>query len=322
MDRDVGQAGALKVAARKSNADHVRWTSEHENILVEWADKAACYRWLHTKCHGQFKRQNYWFTLPVIIMSTITGTANFAQDRFGEDIKPWVAVAIGAVNIFAGILTTIQQFLKISELNEAHRVSSIAWDKFYRNMKVELAKAPKERVPVLQQLKSAKEEFDRLMETSPAISEQVIAEFKKVFSGSSTATPAQLAEDLEARRKAFTALKKPEICDTIETTRGAVYSAPDQPPPPSPTAASEAAALRAEATRRAEELSRALALAAFKARRGRPPSEVELQEMIREAGDQESKTSLENVVVPVSAEDVAAVELESGDAGARAALDN
>ena len=55
-------------------------------------------------------------------------------------------MAIGAVNIFAGILTTIAQFLKIGELNEAHRVASIAWDKFYRNTKVELAKSPAEKI--------------------------------------------------------------------------------------------------------------------------------------------------------------------------------
>lgn len=282
-----------------------KWTPEHENILIEWADKAACYRWLHTKCHGHFKRKNYWFTLPVIIMSTITGTANFAQDRFGEDIKPWVAVGIGAVNIFAGILTTIQQFLKIGELNEAHRVSSIAWDKFYRNMKVELAKAPKERTPVLQQLKAAKEEFDRLMETSPAISEKVIEEFKKVFSGSEVATRAQLTADLEARRKAFTELKKPEICDTIESTRGAVYCAPDKPPPPSPTEARAAAALREADARRAAGLSRALATEAFRSQRGRPPNEIELAEMLREAevvgAGADAEAEAENVVIPVSA---------------------
>ncbi len=282
-----------------------KWTPEHENILIEWADKAACYRWLHTKCHAQYRRSNYWFTLPVIIMSTITGTANFAQDRFGEDIKPWVAVGIGAVNIFAGILTTIQQFLKIGELNEAHRVSSIAWDKFYRNMKVELAKAPKERTPVLQQLKGAKEEFDRLMETSPAISEKVIADFKRVFSGSEVATRAQLATDLEARRKAFTELKKPEICDMIESTRAAVYCPPAQPRPPSPTEEMALDAARTEAQRQARNISRALAVEAFKARRGRPPSEIELSEMIAEAGAPGAPTSgadlLENVVVPVSA---------------------
>ena len=282
-----------------------RWTPEHENILVEWADKAACYRWLHTKCHAQYRRSNYWFTLPVIVLSTLTGTANFAQDRFGENIKPWVSVGIGALNIFAGILTTIQQFLKIGELNEAHRVSSIAWDKFYRNIKVELAKAPKERTPVLQQLKGAKEEFDRLMETSPAISEVVIADFKRVFSGSEVATRAQLASDLEARRKAFTELKKPEICDTIESTRLSVYAPPDKPPPPSPTEARASAAAQAAAEREAAGLSRALAVEAFRGQRGRPPSELELSETIREATAGASAgvpdPPPENVVVPVSA---------------------
>ena len=60
-----------------------------------------------------------WFTIPVIIMST-TGTANFAQERLPEDYRSYAAMGIGAVNIFAGILTTIAQFLKIGELNEAH----------------------------------------------------------------------------------------------------------------------------------------------------------------------------------------------------------
>ena len=135
---------------------NVKWTEDHENILVEWADKALCYRWLHGKSHQQYKRANTWFTIPVIIMSTLTGTANFAQDKFTGSTREYVAVGIGAVNIIAGIITTIQQFLKISELNEAHRVSSLSWDKFYRNIKVDLAKSPKERTPVLQMLKSSK----------------------------------------------------------------------------------------------------------------------------------------------------------------------
>ena len=64
---------------------------------------------------------------------------------------------IGAINLIAGILTTIQQFLKITELNESHRVSSIAWGKFYRNTKVEISKSPNERTPVTTLLKYSKE---------------------------------------------------------------------------------------------------------------------------------------------------------------------
>jgi len=203
----------------------VLWTEAHEDILVEWADKAMCYRWLHTKAHTKYSRANTMFTIPVIIMSTITGTANFAQDRFPEGIREYATMGIGAINIFAGILTTISQFLKISELNEAHRVAGIAWDKFYRNIKVELAKTPVERSPVIQTLKMAKEEFDRLMETSPAIPDEITLLFEATFTEGENI--GDMAEDaLSARQRAFLALKKPEICDELVTCKQYVYKEP------------------------------------------------------------------------------------------------
>lgn len=206
---------------------HVEWTKEHENILIEWADKAMCYRWLHSKAHQHYARSNMWFTIPVIVMSTITGTANFAQEKLPEETRGYFSMAVGSVNIFAGILTTIAQFLKVSELNEAHRVASIAWDKFYRNTKVELAKSPIERLPVIQMLKHSKEEFDRLMETSPSISEKVIEEFNNTFSDGVSKIKGKLDKTLLSKRQlAFLDLKKPEICDTIESTATAVYKAP------------------------------------------------------------------------------------------------
>ena len=125
---------------KQINTIKIQWTSEHEEILIDWADKAMCFRWLHAKSNQKYSCMNAWFTIPVIVMSTLTGTANFATNRFEENARTTAAMLIGGVNIVAGILTTVQQFLKITELNEAHRVASISWDKFYRNIKVELAK--------------------------------------------------------------------------------------------------------------------------------------------------------------------------------------
>ena len=193
------------------------WKSEHEVILVEWADKAMCYRWLHTRSHQAYSNTNAWYTIPVIIMSTLTGTANFAQDRFSEDIKPYMQMAIGAVNIFAGILTTIAQFLKVGELNEAHRVSSISWDKFYRNIKVELAKSRDERTNVSHMLKMCKEEFDRLMETSPSINENIIKMFNRTFP---TKKPPIKDIDNDINKPD---IKRPEICDELISTAEIVF---------------------------------------------------------------------------------------------------
>jgi hypothetical protein len=208
---------------------HTEWTREHETILVEWADKAMCFRWLHAKSHQIYAKMLMWFTIPVIIMSTTTGTANFAQDKIPLEYRSYAAMLIGAVNIFAGILTTIQQFLKVSELNEAHRVASISWDKFYRNTKVELSKSPNERVPVIQLLKSSKDEFDRLMETSPSISSAIIDDFKTTFSDGLSKIKGKIdRNNLSNRQAAYLDLIKPEICDSIESIANSIYKHPDE----------------------------------------------------------------------------------------------
>lgn len=185
-----------------TNIVEIDWTVDHEDILIEWADKAMCFRWLHSRAHALYSKLNYNYTIPVIVISTLTGTANFAQDRVPQEYQGYFVMIVGGFNILAGIITTIQQFLKITQLNEAHRVSSIAWDKFYRNIKIELARHPDERIHVNQMLKMCKEEFDRMMETSPVIPDEIIKEFRTKFKDS-----------LE-----YDEIIKPEICDKMIST--------------------------------------------------------------------------------------------------------
>lgn len=192
----------LKTDESSGKNTHVDWTQEHEQILIEWADKAMCYRWLHSKANMLYSYLNTWYTIPVIIISTLTGTGNFAQDRVPAEYQAYFVMLIGSLNLLAGIITTIQQFLKITQLNEAHRVSSISWDKFYRNIKIELAKHPHERIDVKHMIKTSKEEYDRLMETSPAIPEEIIKKFKQNFNNTET----------------FLKIIKPEICDILIPT--------------------------------------------------------------------------------------------------------
>ena len=185
-----------------SSKRKTEWTPDHETILVEWADKAMCYRWLHTRANAMYNTLNAFYTVPVIIISTLTGTANFAQDRVPLNYQGLFVMIVGAFNILAGIISTIQQFLKITQLNESHRVSSIAWDKFYRNIKIELAKHPNERMTATQMIKMSKEEYDRLMETSPNIPVEIVAMFKTSFQNSDN----------------YEDIIKPEICDVLVST--------------------------------------------------------------------------------------------------------
>ena len=193
---------ASSMIPNEGSPSNYEWSVDHERILAEWADKAMCYRWLHTRANSLYSYLNALYTIPCIIISTLAGTANFAQSRVPLEYQPLFTMCVGAINITGGIISTIQQFLKITQLNEAHRVSSIAWDKFYRNIKIELTKHPNERITVSHMLKMSKEEFDRLMETSPVIPDKIIHEFKTSFSNSTE----------------FAVISKPEICDVLIAT--------------------------------------------------------------------------------------------------------
>lgn len=204
------------------------WSPTNEKIAVEWCDIAQCYKWLHYHSHQKYSTLQMWFTIPAIIFSTISGTASFAQASLPISMQVYAPMVIGSVNIFIGILTTIQQYLKISEYNESHRISAISWDKFARNIKIELAKHPDDRAEDAGHfLKSNREEFDRLMETSPSIPPEIIDEFQATFTGESAhciprwckkKTPEQKQKKLAEMRKQaerFDALKKPDICNII-----------------------------------------------------------------------------------------------------------
>jgi hypothetical protein len=195
-----------------------KWTKAHEDVLVDWGDKALCYKWLHMKSHTYYRFYHYMFTIPVIVMSTLTGTANFAQEKLPDKFQFYAPVIIGCVNIIAGIITTVQQFLHISELNEAHRVSMISWDKFYRRIKIELSKSNNERQPISEFFLTTSEEYDRLMESSPIIDNKIINLFKSTFDGTFTNSEV---------RDMFKQLSKPEVLDSLVSVRNSVYKMPE-----------------------------------------------------------------------------------------------
>ena len=175
------------------------WKPEEEKIIQEWADKALCYQWMYARCREIYQRKNAWYTIPVIIISTVTGTANFAQDRFTDDTKHYIIMGIGSMSIIAGIITTVSQFLQVSELNEGYRAATISWNKFYNNLKTLLSRHPLDRISPLQAISLYKDEFEHLYESSPPISKKVLVLFNKKF-------------------KKVTDLKKPDICSKLQST--------------------------------------------------------------------------------------------------------
>tara|TARA_B100000214_G_scaffold165696_2_gene118864 strand:- start:909 stop:1988 length:1080 start_codon:yes stop_codon:yes gene_type:complete len=166
------------------------WTDECEALLAEWSEKASCYRWLHGRCEKSYRKWYYCFSIPVIILSTLTGAANVGMDSFvPAESKSIASAAVGGVNIFAGIISTLQNFLKVAELMEAHRIAGVSWGKLQRNIAIELALDPSRRVIQSDFLKLSRAEYDRLIEAGPIIDDGVIKQFNAKFANYEVSVP-------------------------------------------------------------------------------------------------------------------------------------
>ena len=156
------------------------WKEEQERILKTWADKGQCFKTMHERAYKKYWCLNAWVNLSVIIMSTITGTANFAQSSFGNSTN-YVILAIGGINLLTAITTTIGQYTGVAQKLESHRISSISWDKFSRKIQVELSKARIDRIPPKNFVNFCQETYDRLIEVSPIIPNDITRWFNTMI---------------------------------------------------------------------------------------------------------------------------------------------
>jgi hypothetical protein len=178
------------------------WSKEQDNLMAEWADIAGCYRWMHDRAEKTYTKKNMSMTIPVIILSTLTGTASVGITGItdgDQQLQKYLNFAIGGVSLIAGVLTTLNNFFKYAQLSESHRVAGVAWGKFQRLIAVELAQSPNNRMDSLDFLKICRSDLDRLIEQSPPIPDEVIAAFEKEY---------------KDRPK----LKRPDICHGLDHT--------------------------------------------------------------------------------------------------------
>lgn len=170
--------------------DLPEWHPQQEKILKKWSEIGSSYRYLHDKSFQKYSAQNMRFALPVIVISTITGTANFAQGTFPESWQSYVPLGIGTLNLAAGLITTVAQFLRVSELLEGHRAASIAYSKFSRDISVELSLPIRERTTNGREfLIKCRNELDRLIEQSPNVPQKILLEFSSRFANSEFVKP-------------------------------------------------------------------------------------------------------------------------------------
>lgn len=158
------------------------WWDQQERILKKWGEIASSFRFIHNTLMFSWRRWSIAFALPIIILSTLTGSANFATKSFPTSMHEMLPIYIGAVNIVVGIMSTISRFLRVDELKESHAVASLGFGKLSRSIAVELSLPPEERsMNGNDFIQYVRNEMDRLLEQSPEIHPKVAEKFNLRF---------------------------------------------------------------------------------------------------------------------------------------------
>ena len=176
---------------------NVHWNSQLERVISDEGERSLCFSWLHSKSEKRFSKLNTYISLPVIIMSTLAGSASIGSKTLFDNSEG-SNIGIGIISLSVGVLNTVSSFFAWAKRSEAHRIASITYQKIYRFILIELSLPRKERMAAKDMLKIVRDQCDRLQETSPQIPDIVIQEFKDKF-GKSTPD-----------------LKKPEITNGLD----------------------------------------------------------------------------------------------------------
>jgi hypothetical protein len=154
------------------------WDVSAEEILSELADEAQINAFLHKKSNEYYTTQNIKYQLPIIVLSAMSGTGNFISANFPTYAQT-IILSVGGISIFTSILSSVAQFLKVSQLSESHRISYLSWEKFHSNIKFQLKKKRESRENLKEFLSIVVPEYQRLKEISSSIPKHICDNVKR-----------------------------------------------------------------------------------------------------------------------------------------------
>lgn len=150
---------------------------EIEGILKDWLIRAKDATWLHLQSFRWFRRMNHGFMIPIILLSTVSGSVNLVVGSMGnatqcDDRVNYMQIAIGIMGMSTAAMTAIYNFLKVPQRVERHDMFKNEFDRLAREILVEstlLETDAQNYVSIGVILRKMQEEFDRLGEKAPPI---------------------------------------------------------------------------------------------------------------------------------------------------------
>jgi hypothetical protein len=160
------------------------WSKEVEELLQNLSEKANVWRLLHVKNHEIFKRRYYWFMIPIIILSSFTGSANLALGSIsteGSHVSTNINLAIGSLGIIITLISTLNNVFSYQRRKDDHSRSAKDWYRIHRMIDIELSLHRSRRINVDTFFQLILQDIERVHDSQPNIREDVIKDFMRTY---------------------------------------------------------------------------------------------------------------------------------------------
>jgi hypothetical protein len=113
--------------------------AEAQRLLDEWHLRITTAQFGHQFQAERTRGWNLALGIPVVIATTIVGTAAFAAINNATTSNGW-KIAAGVVSIFAAVLAALQTFFGFGDRSERHRIAATRYAATRRSIELALAR--------------------------------------------------------------------------------------------------------------------------------------------------------------------------------------
>ena len=102
------------------------WSSEIDDLLATWCDKAKCFEWMHTEAFAVFDRRSKQFMITINCLTAISGVSNVIAGGFAVSgfQLAWI---FGGISIAASTLNILQDKLGYQSSSQLHKKLAGDW---------------------------------------------------------------------------------------------------------------------------------------------------------------------------------------------------
>jgi len=144
------------------------WTHEEEALLLGWRGRAYASQSAYYARASAFLILNYLVGVPVVIVTTITGTAILANQDTAI-AKANVPEAVGVISVVAAVLVSLQTFLRLGEKSAFNAVAGSAYSMIRREIEQVIALPPHLRGAPKEAIETIRKDMNQAGDNSPPI---------------------------------------------------------------------------------------------------------------------------------------------------------